>query len=49
MGLSVHDLEARVRDLRGDKRPDARREEVVEFPGEDERRRCDPREAGLPP
>jgi hypothetical protein len=43
--LPGHDLEARVRDSRGDRSTEARRQDDVELAGQDQRRRGDPRKA----
>ena len=45
MCLPGHDLEARVRDSRGDRSTEARRQDEVELPGQDERRHGDLRKA----
>src|SRR3954466_8722930 len=45
VGLSGHDLEACLWDCLGDRSPDARRQDVVELPGQDQRRRGDLRKA----
>ena len=47
MCLPRHDVEARVRDSRGDRSTEARRQDDVELAGQDKRRRGDLRKAIL--